>query len=87
MFVRRPELLVFDDLSSALDVHTENQLWQRIFGTDHPALIIVSHRPEALRRADHILVLRAGKLVAEGTLAELLLVNEEIRSIWYGTEP
>ena len=31
MFVRRPELLVFDDLSSALDVNTERTLWERIF--------------------------------------------------------
>ena len=30
MFVRAPELLVFDDLSSALDVETERSLWERI---------------------------------------------------------
>ena len=30
MFVRDPELLVFDDLSSALDVETEQLLWQRL---------------------------------------------------------
>src|SRR5207248_2292730 len=30
MFVRSPELLVFDDLSSALDVETERALWERI---------------------------------------------------------
>jgi ATP-binding cassette subfamily B protein len=32
MFVRAPELLVFDDLSSALDVETERTLWERLFG-------------------------------------------------------
>ena len=31
MFVREPELLVFDDLSSALDVETERILWERVF--------------------------------------------------------
>jgi ATP-binding cassette subfamily B protein len=86
MFVRTAELLVLDDLSSALDVNTENSLWQRLFVDGHPALLIVSHRPEALRRADHILVLRDGEVEAEGTLAELLPKNEEIRSIWYGTD-
>jgi ATP-binding cassette, subfamily B, bacterial len=30
MFVRQPELLVFDDLSSALDVETEQRLWERL---------------------------------------------------------
>ena len=34
MFVRQPELLVFDDLSSALDVETEKVLWERIFNKD-----------------------------------------------------
>jgi len=33
MFVRQPELLVFDDLSSALDVETEQRLWQRLLGS------------------------------------------------------
>ena len=31
MFLRKPELLVFDDLSSALDVETERVLWERLF--------------------------------------------------------
>jgi ATP-binding cassette, subfamily B, bacterial len=31
MFVRAPELLVFDDLSSALDVETERTMWERLF--------------------------------------------------------
>ena len=34
MFVRRPELLVFDDLSSALDVETEQLLWERLRGKE-----------------------------------------------------
>src|SRR5690606_661832 len=34
MFVRQPELLVFDDLSSALDVETEKVLWERLFNGD-----------------------------------------------------
>ena len=33
MFVREPRLLVFDDLSSALDVETERLLWERLLGT------------------------------------------------------
>ena len=53
---------------------------------DHPTLIIVSHRPEILRRADHILVLREGMITAQGTLAELLPINEEIRAIWVGAD-
>jgi hypothetical protein len=33
MFARNAELLVFDDLSSALDVETERTLWTRLFGS------------------------------------------------------
>ncbi|CAA9304961.1 MAG: Heterodimeric efflux ABC transporter, permease/ATP-binding subunit 2, partial [uncultured Chloroflexia bacterium] len=45
MFVREPELLVFDDLSSALDVETERLLWERLAGLpDGTMVIAVSHR-------------------------------------------
>jgi len=65
MFVRDAELLVFDDLSSALDAETEAELWQRLFarGRDITCLV-VSHRPAALRRADQVLHLQHGRLVA-----------------------
>ena len=36
IFVRQPKLLVFDDLSSALDVETEQMLWSRLFARDNP---------------------------------------------------
>src|SRR5439155_14944270 len=36
MFVREPDLLVVDDLSSALDVETERTLWDRLLGSPHP---------------------------------------------------
>ena len=34
MFIREPELLVMDDISSALDVETERVLWERLFGDE-----------------------------------------------------
>jgi ABC-type multidrug transport system fused ATPase/permease subunit len=65
MFVHDAELLVFDDLSSALDPQTESELWSRLFarGRDVTCLV-VSHRPAALRRADQVLVLENGHLVS-----------------------
>lgn len=44
MFVRQPELLVFDDLSSALDVETERTLWERVFERQDQTCLVVSHR-------------------------------------------
>jgi ATP-binding cassette subfamily B protein len=64
MFVRAPELLVFDDLSSALDASTESALWTRLFARDDDVTcLVVSHSPIALARADRVLVLDEGRIV------------------------
>ena len=92
MFSSRPELYVFDDLSSTLDVETEGVLWQRLFdGTKtgrrsdpEVTCLVVSHRHAALKRADNIIVLRDGRMESEGTLEQLLHSSAELQRLWQG---
>lgn len=61
MFLRDAELLVLDDLSSALDVDTEAELWRRLLARrGEVTCLIVSHSPIALARADQVVVLANG---------------------------
>jgi ATP-binding cassette, subfamily B, bacterial len=62
--VRRPHLLVVDDLSSALDVETETRLWERLHADTSAAVLIVSHRPLVLDLADRIITLDRGRVAS-----------------------
>ena len=80
--VRAPDLLVLDDLSSALDVGTEALLWGRLADTGPGTLLVVSHRRTALARADHVIVLDRGRVAGAGRLADLLRDCAQMQRLW-----
>ena len=85
MLAQGAQLLVIDDLSSALDLKTERLLWDRVLGrlrAARPTCLVVSHRRRVLRHADRIVLLSGGRVAAAGTPQALLAESAELRRIW-----
>jgi ATP-binding cassette subfamily B protein len=71
--VKRPELYIFDDSFSALDLATDARLRLALkHSTDGATMILVAQRVSSIIDADQILVLEDGRIVARGTHEQLL---------------
>jgi ATP-binding cassette subfamily B protein len=84
--LRQGDVLILDDVLSAVDHETEAQLVQTLTTLARrpqaPTVLIASHRLSALRQCDLILVLDRGRLVDTGTHAELAEREGLYRQIW-----
>lgn len=69
--IRKPQILILDDSTSALDVKTEAALWDALKGTD-ATMLVVTQKTHTAKEADRILLLEEGKMAAMGTHEELM---------------
>lgn len=82
--VKRPEILILDDSTSALDFATDAKLRKAIKELDYkPTVFIVSQRASSIQYADQIIVLEDGNMVGKGTHKELLKTCEVYQEIYY----
>ncbi|UVI36779.1 ABC transporter ATP-binding protein [Brevibacterium spongiae] len=78
----KPQIYVFDDSFSALDVATDARLRAALDeSTGDATVIVVAQRVSTIRDADQIIVLEAGKIVGRGTHEELAESNSTYREI------
>ena len=82
-FETNPPILILDDSTSAIDSATEDKIQRAIWSAaEGRTTILITHRLSQIRWADHIVVLRRGKVVAQGTHEELLESSKSYRRIF-----
>lgn len=78
--IRQSTILILDDSTSALDVRTENQLWQEL-EDEQATMLVVTQKVRTAKGANRILLLEEGQVVGLGTHEELLAASELYRKI------
>ena len=82
-FLTNPRILVLDDSTSAIDSATEDRIQRAMRHISRQrTTFLITHRLSQIRWADHILVLRRGELVDQGTHEELLARSPEYQKIF-----
>jgi ATP-binding cassette subfamily B protein len=82
-FLSDPRILILDDSTSAIDSATEDQIQQAMRHIlEGRTTLLITHRLAQIRRADRILLLKNGVLIAQGTHAELLATSDAYQQMF-----
>jgi len=75
--IKQPAILILDEATSSIDVQGEKIVQKALDrASKDRTTIVIAHRLSTIRNADHIVVLRAGTKIEEGTHEQLLLVED-----------
>ena len=86
-FLTHPAILILDDSTSAIDSATEDEIQKAIArAAAGRTTILITHRLSQIRRADVILVLKKGEVVAFGTHNDLMATTPAYREIFVNLE-
>ena len=81
-FVRKPDILIFDEATSGIDAHMEVEILKSVRKNLSDAItIVVTHRLSGLKHVDHIYCLSGGKISESGTFDELCSQGGKFQSL------
>jgi ATP-binding cassette subfamily B protein len=81
--LKRPKILIFDEATSSLDSHTEQAIQETLREVaEHHTTLVVAHRLSTVVDADRILVMDHGRIVEQGTHADLLARAGRYAAMW-----
>ncbi len=83
MIISDPNIVILDESTSALDIHTEEALFERLqpFLAERTT-IIIAHRLSTIKQADYIYMIDEGKVIQEGTLDDLLKQQNRLHTFF-----
>ena len=93
ILISNPEIIIFDEATSNIDVESEEKIWQSIYElAENKTLLVISHRLANVKKADKIYVLHKGCISESGShnqlikqkskYYELLIQQEKLESIY-----
>lgn len=83
VFARKPDIVILDEPSSALDPIAEYNMYKNMLtATDGETVIFISHRLSATRDADRIYMFENGTVIEEGSHAELMKLGRKYAKMW-----